>query len=122
MTDRPMQWMKAGGVFDRIDGMNGIGRRTPPKRLCPPRRRWPSCSSRQKMFTPSTPRPGGPTHFSPARQGREPVRSIGQAPEGRHMDVAVVSITQAKAPEGNVWVQQNIMVLRVPRARREMPS
>jgi hypothetical protein len=44
----------------------------------------------KKTFTPSITRPGGPTHFSPAREGREPVRSIAEeAPAGRHADAAV---------------------------------
>jgi hypothetical protein len=45
MTDRPMQWMKAGGVFDRIDRMNGIGKirypAHPVKKRLPLRSRGP---------------------------------------------------------------------------------
>jgi hypothetical protein len=43
----------------------------------------------KKTFTTSIPRPEGPTHISPARQGREPVRSIAQAPQGRHKHAAM---------------------------------
>jgi hypothetical protein len=91
----PMQWMKAGGVFDRIYRMNGIGQKTGQATGCQspfsaialaadsaeaatsPKT---AVSIPSKTFTPSIPRPGGPPHFSPARQGRESVHSIGQAP------------------------------------------